>query len=122
MEQADSDTRRAVALVIFQRIRLYQLATDFFCSQFGLFGRFFWLAAESFQHHDKFIPTQSGDGIPFAHSILQPMRHLDQQQITHGMAKRVIDRLEVIQVQHQQGPMLAATHAGCHRLLQAIEQ
>ena len=44
-------------------------------------------------HADQHVPLAGGGG--------QPARHLDQQDVTGGVAERVVDVLEPVQVDHQ---------------------
>ena len=111
-----------VALVIIQQIRLTQIVAYFFRDQFGLGGRLTQLVAQFFEHHHEFIAAQPRHAVTLAHTGLQPARHLDQQQVAHRMALRVIDRLEVIHIQKQQCARPAATRADRHRMLQTIPQ
>ncbi|AGX87318.1 hypothetical protein Cenrod_1226 [Candidatus Symbiobacter mobilis CR] len=74
------------------------------------------------QRHDKFVPTQTGDGIDFPHAGTQAICHFDKQQVTHGVPILVVERLEVIEIkQHQRTVHPRATAAG-NGLYQTIVQ
>ena len=113
-EQADADTGRGAALIIPKHARLVQLTANFFRDQFGLGSRLIRLNAQLFQHHHEFVTAQPRHAVALAHTGLQPARRHDQQQIAHRMALRIVDYLEMIQVQKQQCAMLTAI-ACCRR-------
>ena len=61
-------------------------------------GRF-----EVFEQDRKFIATQPCNGIGRTHRLFQTAADGDQQRIAGGVAQAVVDRLEAIQVEIQQG-------------------
>ena len=54
------------------------------------------------QHHGKFIPAQPHRQVTPPHTGLDRGGHSPQHRVARGMAVVVIDRLEAVQVQHQQ--------------------
>ena len=57
-----------------------------------------------------------------AHTTAQPARHLDQQLITRGMAQRVVDDLEAVEVDQQQGGQVAQPAGVVERAFGAPDQ
>ena len=53
---------------------------------------------------------------------MQAPGHLHQQQIAHIVAQGVVERLELIQINEQQRPVVARALTQHHGLLQAVEQ
>ena len=60
------------------------------------------------EQHGKFIPAHAPDEPPIADASLQPGRTLYEQFVARGMSKRVVDFLEPIKVDQQQGQPPAA--------------
>ena len=55
-----------------------------------------------FDEHDEFVAAQPRDQIRFAHAFAQPPRESDEHRVADGVAQRVVDLLEVVDVQIQQ--------------------
>ena len=55
------------------------------------------------EHQEELVAAQTRDQVAVAGSVAQAVRYLLQHRVTGGMAERVVDRLEVVQVQQQQG-------------------
>ena len=57
------------------------------------------------RHEDqgKLVPAEPSDRIPDAHAVDQPAAELGQQLVAHRVTERVVDVLEVIQVDEQHG-------------------
>jgi hypothetical protein len=51
----------------------------------------------------ELVAAQAGQQVPGAQVLAQPGTHLDQQLVPGVMAQAVVDLLELVQVQHQQG-------------------
>ena len=85
-------------------------------------GRVLLILAQAFQHHHEFIATQATHDILLAHVGDQALGHLDQQPVADIVALRVVQGLELIQVQDQQRAELAAAMAGAQGLAQPIHQ
>ena len=75
-----------------------------------------------FQHHHELVAAQTRHGVAFAHTRLQALRNLLQQQIADVMAKRVVEGLEVVQIDEQQRAFSAAAPTGSQCLLQPVQQ
>jgi hypothetical protein len=53
-----------------------------------------------FHHHHKLIATQPGDKIGLAQQALQPLCQFLQQQVASLVSPGIVDRLEVVQINH----------------------
>ena len=62
----------------------------------------FVVMTEILEQHGEFITAKARHRISGAQHALQPLRYCDQEGVTFRMSERVIDELEVIQVEHQQ--------------------
>src|SRR3546814_2311574 len=58
----------------------------------------------------------------FAHTVLQTLRNLQQQLVTDLMAERIIDSLEVIKVEHQDGKPFVVAACQPDRAFEPIKQ
>ena len=73
-------------------------------------------------HHAKFIATDTTAKAGTATDMAQALRHLAEQLVADLMAQAVIDRLEPVEIEHQEraaGPAIAGVG---HRLIQRIAQ
>jgi hypothetical protein len=64
------------------------------------------ISAQVFEHHHKLVTAQACDGIAFAHTSTQALGDLLQQQVANVVAVCVIECLEVVKVDEQQGTFL----------------
>jgi hypothetical protein len=55
------------------------------------------------QQHRELVAAEPGRGVLGPQAGAQALRHRDQQRVTHGMPKAVVDPLEVIEVDEQHG-------------------
>ncbi len=55
------------------------------------------------EHQEEFVAAQARDQVAIAGAVAQAGRYLLQHGVAGGMAKGVVDRLEIVQVQQQQG-------------------
>ncbi len=58
------------------------------------------LAGEVLQHQHEFVTANARHRILRAQCVVQAMCHLDQHAVAGGVAVAVVDRLEVVQVEH----------------------
>ena len=70
-------------------------------------------------HDGELVAAHAGDGVGLAHQRAQPIGHQLQQLVAGRMAQRVVDVLEVVEVEQVGGHDLAALDAR-QRLLQAL--
>ena len=78
------------------------------------------------QDDEEFVAPLPAQGAAFPQDVLQSLDHGAQQLVTGVVAKGVVDGLEVVQVQQQQGHWVDAAgaplHGRFHRLFQAQAQ
>ena len=103
-------------------VRAGQRQAYFLCHGDGLRLGQVGMGAQAPQHHHKLIAAQTRHRIDFTDAGHQPRGHLDQQQIAHAMAMRVIERFEVVQVQQHQRTVLPGALAAGQGLLQPLVQ
>ena len=77
---------------------LLQSLDDFLCHGCGILT-----VPHIFKQDHEFVPTQTGQGVPFPNQRLQAIGCGLQHAVADGMPKTVVDRLEPIQIDKQQG-------------------
>ena len=80
------------------------------------------ITGQAFEQHDEPVAALSRDGVAGAHAMAQPIGRGNQQRVADRMAARVVDPLEVVEVEEHQRAMLVVAGADGHRLLQPLEQ
>ena len=118
----DAHAQRAVVRVAVDLVRLAQHAQDALAHVFGTCSGLCGAVAQVFQHHHKFVAALACYGVVLVHTTAQAVRHLQQQGIAPVVAAGFVHRLEVVQVQHQQGAAAVVARAGGQRLLQPVHQ
>ena len=74
------------------------------------------------EDHGKFIAPHAGHGVGFAQAALNAAGRLNKQQIAAVVAQRVVDLFEVVQVDEQNGQLLAIAPTFLDFLLQPFPQ
>ena len=74
------------------------------------------------QQHHEFVASLAADGIGEADARLQALGDRLQQLVADRMPERIVDVLEVVEVQIHQGDLLAMTLRERDRLRQAVGQ
>ena len=72
-------------------------------------------------HDGELVAAHAGDRVGLAHQRAQPIGDHLQELVAGGMAERVVDVLEVVEVEHVGGDHLAALGAG-ERVLEPLVQ
>lgn len=96
--EADADTQRDAQHLPLDVVWLAQHDKEFFCDTAGILGR----SDLGEQDHELVTPL-TADGVDVAHAAPKPICHFLEQAVTHRMAKLVIDGLEGIKVEVEQG-------------------
>ena len=73
-------------------------------------------------HHGELVAAEPGAGVRFANAGSDPLGHRDQQIVAREMAKRIVDVLEVVEIDQQQGHRLATSAGLGDSVLQAVVQ
>ena len=74
------------------------------------------------EQHDKLVAAQAGYRIHTSPAGDQAMRHLGQQLVASEMPERIVDRLEMIEIDKHQGDLLALAFGSDQRLFDPILQ
>ncbi len=120
--QADADRRRDVQAAAFDGARRGQRRDDRVADRGGS-----GTLLDPGQQHDEFIAPEARHQVARAHRAHQPARDFAQQLVAHQVAKRIVDRLEPVQVEEDQRQaralvrFVAAGHAA-HRRIEPVRQ
>src|SRR5262245_42875621 len=71
---------------------------------------------------DKFIPAKSGDNVASPDARTQSVCDLDKQGVAGGMAKRVVDHLEAVEIDEQHCTFLSVASRRFHRLFKQFTE
>ena len=76
-------------------------------------GRAVQVIGQVRQQHDEFVAADARHRVGLAHQLCQPFSRQAQQRVAGGMAARVIDVLEVVEVdEHQRTDFMVARRGG----------
>jgi hypothetical protein len=104
--QGDADAQVASGLMALQIVSVTgndfpQLLRERF--------RLFWML-QTCPHDRKFIATQAGNQISFIQTTANSLRHFLQKRVSGLMAERIVDALEVIEIEAEHGKLCATPH------------
>ena len=71
--------------------------------------------------HNELVAAEAPEGVSVADDALEPRGHCTQQFVADAMAERVVDALEVVDVDEQRRDRRLAADGACEHLLDAIE-
>lgn len=74
------------------------------------------------ENDNKLIATQPGDGIGTTHRGKEPPGHLFQHMIAGFMAQGVINHLEIVEIQKEQGQFMAMPFSDGYTALQTVRE
>ena len=97
-KQADADTGIDEQLMTFDTKRLFERVENALGQRRGLHQ--LWT---TFGQHRELIASESRQSDAGTEQVLQPRSHGLEQSITDVVTEAVVDHLEVIQIEHQQG-------------------
>ena len=79
--------------------------------------------ASDHAQHDELVAAEAGDGVARrARSRAEPAGHLDEQLVAGGVAERVVDDLEAVEVDEEDDDVFASAVGPGERLAQPVEQ
>ncbi len=71
-------------------------------------------------HNQEFVPAQPRHDVVAAHRLHETLRHLPQQAVADGMSQRVVDFLEMIEIDEHCRDLAAVASRTADRLYQAV--
>ena len=74
------------------------------------------------EQHGELVAAEPGGGVARGEPLGQPARAHAQQLVARGMAQRVVDLLEVVEVDEQDREALVLRVAGVQRVLEAVDE
>ncbi len=111
-----------MAVFEFQQVGLRQAKPNFLGNGTGTRACDGPVALKLAKHHHKFISAHARDRVHIAHSGTESAGDFDQQQVARRMTVRVVEGLEIVQVQKQHGAAKPAAFSRRHGLIQPIGQ
>lgn len=96
--EADADAERDKELIAMDAVRPAEDGEQFFRDSGGIFG-----SSDFGEQDHEFVATLAADGVDVARALLNTTRHRLEQAIPHGMAERIVDGLEGVKVEIEQG-------------------
>ncbi len=121
-EHGGAHARGTAVFNVTELIRTPQDGEDLFAQGFGLTGRLLAVFVQASQHHHELVAPHPRHRVALEYARRQTLRHLLQQQVAFVVTQGIVQRLEVIQVDKQQGAARFTAGAGRDRLLQPVEQ
>ena len=82
------------------RIRRATLPASSGCGSVGQKDGEF-ISAETGEGMRRFVVGMTTDRVALTNGVTQPLRHMREQEVSHGMSQRIIDDLKTIQVDKQ---------------------
>ncbi|MEZ5906976.1 MAG: hypothetical protein R3C69_18415 [Geminicoccaceae bacterium] len=116
-KQADADAAARLQELALELERLAQHGEQL-GRDIGSGGRSLQVA----QHHGEFVAAEPGDRVGIPQHPGQPLAHCPQQRIARVVAEPVVDLLEVIEIEHQEGTQVAWSATVGEIALQPLEQ
>ena len=80
------------------------------------------LAEEVFAEHDELVSAEAGDGVARSHRGGEPLGHQDQQPVALVVAEAVVDDLELVDVDEQDGQGAALAVEASQRQGEPVDQ
>ena len=116
-KDTDADARRRTQLATGNAVRLRQMAQDLA----GQRGNLPDVAIGYVRHDDdEFVAAETRHHVAISNAGTQALTDLDQQAVTHGVAKAVVDCLEAIEVDEQYRQAAIVATGQRHRLIEAL--
>jgi hypothetical protein len=69
------------------------------------------LVADAGAEHGELVAAEAGHQVVLAHGPAEPVGHVDQQQVARLVPERVVDQLELVEVEEDQGDLAAVAAA-----------
>jgi hypothetical protein len=120
--QGDADTGRYLQPVAFEYHGLREKGAKFFGNLANMACHFRALAGQAGEQNNKFIASQAGHGVLLADAGLEASSDHFQDRVTDRVAERVVDVLEVVEVEKQQRTAQVVAFVQRRLLGQAIHQ
>jgi len=121
-EQRDADAGGRVALVIAEFIRACQARPDLGTDLLRLLDCLRLARAELAGDNRELVAAEAGDRVAVAQTIGQPRGDGLQHAVTDIVAQRVVQCLEMVQIEKQHGAVLPGACAGGDGVMEAIHQ
>src|SRR6185437_14496129 len=68
------------------------------------------------------ITAEARQGILRPHTLPQPLRHLDEELVPGGMPQAIVDHLETVEIEEEDGEVLVAPGGAREGMVETVEQ
>ncbi|MNQ63770.1 hypothetical protein D3C85_781630 [compost metagenome] len=121
LEQGDTEAGGTVVFITIQLVGNVQRIEDLLANGLGLDGRFRWVLTQAFQQDHELISAQPGHCVALAYAAGEAQSDLPQQHVAPVMPQRIVQHLEVIQVDEYDRARMQAAGAGRQHVLQSVQ-
>ncbi|HZX26955.1 MAG TPA: hypothetical protein VFF16_07810 [Telluria sp.] len=121
-EHLDADAGGAAKFLVDQLVGQGQRHQDLFGDDARFRRRDSLTGRQSFQQDHELVAAQARHGVALAHGMGQPPRGLDQELVAHIVAAGIVDALEVVQVDEQQGAVRTRPGIDAEHVMQLFLQ
>jgi len=121
-EQRDANAARGAVEVGGNGVRRLQHRADLLGHQQGRAPGRFHVGGHVVHQHHELVAAQPGHGVARAQLLCEALGHLHQQRIAHGVPARVVDLLEVVEVDIEHRPHLGGIEGAVQGVFHAVEQ
>ena len=80
------------------------------------------LVGEVLEQHCELVAAQAGGGVLDPEALAETIRHRDQQLVARGVTEAVVDRLEVVHVEKEDGQVAVVAAGPDDRVLDPIAE
>ncbi|MCY1285441.1 hypothetical protein D9M70_343770 [compost metagenome] len=120
--QGDADTGADHQLVLADDVAAVQALQQLVAHLGGQLAGLFRSVGQGLQQHHELVAAEARQGVLVAQAAGQARGDFPQQGVAHRVAEAVVDRLEVVQVDEQQGAAARFAQLAGHGVLQAVEE
>ena len=121
-EQRDANAARGAVEVGGNGVGRLQHRADLLSHQQGRAPGRFHVGGHVVHQHHKLVAAQPGHGVARAQLLRKALCHLHQQRIAHGVAARVVDLLEIVEINVEHRPHLGGVEGTVQGMLHAVKQ
>ncbi|MNF58912.1 hypothetical protein D3C84_404890 [compost metagenome] len=117
LEQRNAEAGGAVVLISIQLVGNVQRVENLFANSLGLDSCFWRILIKAIQQDNEFVSAQASHGVALAYAAAKAQSNLLQQHVASVMPQRVVQCLEVIQVNENYPARMQATGAARQQML-----
>ncbi|EXI77361.1 MAG: hypothetical protein AW10_03851 [Candidatus Accumulibacter appositus] len=105
-----------------QIVGAIECGEDLLADAATLASRFLRLPGEVLEHDHELVAAEAGNRIAFTNAGRQSLADLFQQTVAHVVSEGIVERLEIVEIDEQQGPLSVSARARHQRQAQTVVQ